>query len=731
MPRIIWDFETASTCDLKTCGAAVYSEWPTTEVLCLVWKLEGSNTHSVWTPLLPEFNGPGMDQLYELAKNPSVTFVSHAAFEQFIWRSIMEPLGLPAIPLERWEDTQATAAWRSRPLALERLMKSLKCETQKDMEGSALTIGLSKPFTKVWWAAQHDGLDTMAAHMRRYPAGTFDRSRATIERVIEYCKIDVDCEEEALRRLGDLSSAERSVWLLDQEINHRGIRLDMPLVRAMRLVVDRASVVLEQEFDKLTGALRSGQTAKLREWCAAQGVVLKNLQKEYIAKLIGVELEDEDDAGYESLAGDEGDTPRDDGRSLPPAVRRALEIRLQLGSASIKKLERMQHCACADGRARGLCQYHAAHSGRWGGRLLQPHNFPRGSIRLDADVAIAAMRSGDPEQLEYAVRLDGWKKLTKATAEADPLKLADAVEYYEKVLAMGAIEMVASCLRFALIPADDHVFMVGDYAGIEMRVVLALAGQQDKCELLATGKDVYLDMADDIYKKPRGYHSKVNVAERTIGKNTVLGCGFQMGGPKFRARYCPEQSPEFAAGVVQSYRTQWAPKVPAMWKTIENTALAVATDGRARTAYGCRFFLDRGYLGIDLPTGRQTLWYPNPTLGISKFGKPCWQYTRILKGVTTDVQVYGGLLTENIVQAIARGILVAAMFRLKRAGYPIVLTVHDEIVCEVNRLWAIENGGLDRFKAIMEDVGTENCAWVREMGVPISVDAWQGPRYKK
>jgi DNA polymerase len=757
VPRIIWDFETASACSIDNCGAAGYAQHPTTEGLCLVWKREGDSTHGVWTPLLPEF--ASLDELRELVSNPDNVFVSHSAFEQFIWQAIMVPLGLPPIPLERWEDTQATAAWRSRPLALERLMKSLGCETQKDMEGSAITIGLSKPMTKVAWGGLHyDGIGTMAAHMRRFPAGTLDRSRATIERVIAYCKIDVDCEEEALRRLGDLSSAERGVWLLDQEINHRGIRLDMSLVHAMQVIVWKATETLEQKFGKLTGGLGSGQTARITEWCAAQGVVLKNLQKEYIAKLIGFELEDEDDAGYESLAGEQQENTRClRPEGMPDNVRRVLEIRLMLGSASIKKLERMQHCVCDDGRARGLCQYHAAHSGRWGGRLLQPQNFPRGSIRLDADTACAAVRMGDPATLEYAVRQDAYDKLGKARDGGDPLKFADAEEYYEKVSGMGAIEMVASCLRFVLIPAPGHVFLVGDYAGIEMRVVLALAGQRDKCELLATGKDVYLDMADDIYKKPRGYHTKTNVAERTIGKNTVLGCGFQMGGPKFHARYCPEQKPQFAQDVVTAYRTQWAPKVPILWKTIGDVALAVVTDGKSRGAYGCRFFLDRGYLGIDLPTGRQTLWYPD----IRRMSRhEIAELTK--KGVELDAyriryakmderqkawenklaptykkygnperwcQLYGGLLTENIVQAIARGILVAAMFRLKRAGYRIVLTVHDEIVCEAPEPIDYEQARLD-FKAIMEDTAG-NASWVKDMGVPISVDAWVGPRYKK
>lgn len=120
-PRIVWDFETASTCSLKDCGAAVYAQHINTEILCLVWKREGGNQHGVWSPWLPEYKD--LDELYSLAADPENRFVSHAAFEQFIWLYIMSPIyGMPPISLDRWDDTQATAAWRSRPLALEKLM---------------------------------------------------------------------------------------------------------------------------------------------------------------------------------------------------------------------------------------------------------------------------------------------------------------------------------------------------------------------------------------------------------------------------------------------------------------------------------------------------------------------------------------------------------------------------------------------------------------------------------
>lgn len=665
--RVIQDFETASACDLKSCGAAAYAEHWSTEVLCDVWQLEGGNDFGVWCPGLPEY--ASLDALRELAERPDVIFVSHASFEQFIWKNIMVPLGMPELPPERWEDTQATAAWRSLPLQLEKLMKVLDLPFQKDMEGSRLTIGLSKPNKKT---------------------GMLDRSPETLRRVVEYCKTDVACEGAVLRRLGDLSSAERKVWLLDQEINQRGVRLDMEFVRQAQLVVDRASVPLAEEFRDLTGGINPGQRDKVIEWCADQGVVLENLQKGYLTELLGAE-EDADD--YASNAGGDDDDMLQGvpGEILLPAhVRRVLEIRGQLGSASIKKLARMRSCVSNDGRARGLLQYHAAHPGRWGGRLLQPQNFPRGT-GFDPEAAVAAILGGDPAEVERAV-------------------------------GVAAIQAVANSLRHAIVADEGKVFEVGDYAGIEMRVDLALAGQHDKCELLATGQDVYIDMANSIYN--RTDITKANIAERTIGKNTVLGCGFQMGPPKFHERYCPKQPFEFAETVVNAYRKEWAPKVPVMWEALKRAVGECVKWGRTVEVYGCRFRIAGDFMAIDLPSGWQTIWYYRPHLHV----KPGWDtssphYWAMKMGRWTRISLYGGILCENIVQALARGILVSAMGRLTAAGKPLVLSVHDEAIAEVDE----DKADLARFKAIMED----RPEWVARMGVPIEVEAWSGNRYRK
>lgn len=717
MKRYILDFETACDLPLKEVGAAAYVQSVNFEVLCLVWRLEGARNFGAWAPLLPEHSS--LDELRALALDPDVTFVSHAAFEQLVWMFYMVPvLGMPPLPPERWQDTQATAAWYSRPLSLEPLMSQLSIGMRKDMEGSALTIGLSKPMTKAEWMRSHDpSVMTAADHGRLFVPGTLDRRPSTLRRVVEYCKRDVACEEEALKVLGDLSRHERPVWLLDQEINQRGIRLDLDFIRAAQSVVQQTSGVLQQEFADLTGGLKAGQVEKVIAWCGTQGLDLANLQKGTIAALIG---ESEDDAGYdggyESLAEDELPEVADPGGlrsgALPGNVLRVLQVRQMLGSASVKKLERMLACVCSDGRARYLVQYHAAHPGRWGGRLLQPQNFPRGGLvdslghEVPVDDVVAAIMSRDPEWCR------GFYKRGLVPGEVIPIE---------------PIEVIAFSLRYALIPDPGKAFEVGDYAGIEMRVDLAVAGQHDKCELLASGKDVYIDMADQIYGLQPGTVTKADVEKRTIGKNTVLGCGFQMGGPRFNERYCPHMPLSFAESVVKTYREDWAPRVPELWKALKDACFDCVKHGKTVTVYGCTFRRQGEYMALDLPSGWQTIWFPHPHMHTKAgWSYPSPHYWAMKNGRMIRVGIFGGYLCENICQALARGLLVEAMGRLNyREQRPIVLTVHDEIVSEVDE----GRADLALFKRVME----ERPAWAERIGIPIEVETPKTPltRYKK
>jgi DNA polymerase bacteriophage-type len=548
MTEVIIDFETVSKCSLKESGAARYAEHLTTEVLCVCYRAFGSSERLVFYPgCFDEL----WDSLWPLVTKGEI-FVSHGDFEQYIWQSIMVPRhGFPPLPVERWRDVMAVAAWKSLPLGHEDLGATLQISAQKDTEGSQFTVGLSKTYRKT---------------------GDFDRSPETLERVIAYCHRDVDGELQNYLRLGWLSPIEEQIWQLTEKINLRGVKFDMDFVRAAKKIANGAAVPLAEEFAKLTGGLTSGQRDKLLAWCAAEGTILPDMKKETIDAEFGPNEDEEGDE--DSLAGDEVSelaTPK------PPRVRRMIDIRRSLSLASVKKLDRMLVCACNDGRVRGLQQYHGAGTGRFTGRLLQPHNFP-----WDKQGLLAAF---EPELVVETI-------------------MSGDFEAVERAFGLPALRVISLSLRQAMIPEAGHVFLVGDYAGIEARIVLALAGQHDKTEMMAAGRDVYLDMAADIYNAPRGSLDKDHDGgKRQVGKNTVLGCGFQMGAKKFRARYCPDQPEAFAERVIDTYRTIWAPKVPMLWDALKGAVNAFVRHGVESQVYGCRFRRAGEWLAIDLPSG--------------------------------------------------------------------------------------------------------------------------------
>lgn len=674
MTWVVPDFETVSMCELKKAGAARYWEDPTTNILCLAFAISDGE-ELIWYP------GQSIpSRVAELIADGKTPFIAHHAdFEKWGWRKQLTPLyGWPELPNSRWHDTAARCANLTIARGLDKALQQLDLGVEKDMEGNRLTLSLSRVDRK-----------------GRMPEIT----PAILERVGTYCLGDVRGQAALHRRVGYLPPDERITYLLDQEINERGVRLDIPLIRAMQQVVTLASEPLAEEFKQITGGLKMTQVAKVTSWMLDRGVTLPNMQKATLDALFG-ETED----------GEEIDADERLDLELPPDVDRALRIRRLIGSSSVKKLKSMEACVCEDDRARGLLLYHGAGTGRWAGKLLQPQNFPRGSIledgaHPDINSLVAALMTGDPDYVEMCYG--------------------------------PAVEVVVSALRHVLIASRGNALVAGDYAGIEARFVLALAGQHDKCALMASGADVYIDMALDIYGLPKFDVSNkelvkafkaAHTPERTIGKNTILGCGFQMGAPKFFARYCPDQSLDFAKGVISTYREEWAPEVPKLWRALEKAAIQTVWTGYAHEAYGCTYALEDDWLSCRLPSGRK-LWYyrPQKTRRAMPWDeddvRPGFSYLAWKTGQLRRIDAYGGLLTENVVQACARDILRGALIRCRKERLPVVLTVHDEIVIDIEPARADHK----MLQQIMEDVDP----WTRELKVPIACEAWSGERYRK
>ena len=711
---VIGDFETASSCDLKQSGAARYGEDLGTEILCFAWDVMGKRKR-VWIPgftyeqiaeaasrvvldpiLCAEFLKcvvVDLDELRSLAADSETIFIAHnVSFEKSIWRNIMMPdFNCPDIKNSRWHDTMAVAAHKALPQELETLVNVLGLSEKKDMEGRKVTLGMSRP-----------GKD-----------GNYDRPIEKRIRAAVYCLQDISAEVAVHKRLGWLPASERAVWLLNQRINERGLRLDLDFVRAAQKIVDDASGPLLKEFAEITGGpivykgkgkkpkkvsggLEVTQSVAFLKWLHGQGVHIDNLQKDTVAEYIGdIELIEDDDLPDDA-------EPRLD---LFAPAHRALRIRQLVGSASIKKLKRMGACVSMDGRARGLSQYHGSAPGRNTGRLLQPYNFPRGTVKI-------SNKAPPPQMMVDAIMTGDY-------------------EYVEDISGAGAVEAVVSSLRHALVPNKDRVFLSGDYAGIQARVVLAVARQTDKLDLFSDdrlnkkGEDIYLDMASQIFNRVCTADDKV---ERQAGKNSVLGLGFQMGAKKFRFKYAKDQPIAFAEKVVHTYRKVWAPKVPDLWYGLSKAAVKCVHTGAQTESHGIEYTMEGDAMSARLPSGSK-IWYQHPKAQLEPMPwdefdlRMGFRYHVMKMGQWKEVKAFGGLLTENVVMRIEVDIQRRAQQLCEKNGFPVVLEVYDEVVVEPLKADADEKA----FRQILLDVEP----WVRELQIPIAVETWTGDRYRK
>jgi DNA polymerase bacteriophage-type len=657
---VFCDFETRNIggCDLTKAGAWRYAADPATQVLCFGYRTEGED--HLWTPEMGLC--PTLAALAALAADPATRFVSFAGFEPAIWQRIMvERYGFAPIPVERWTDIQASCSYFALPRSLDKALTVIGAPTVKDTAGARLVRSLSRPDRRTG----------------AYPTITPE----VLERVGSYNRIDVAGTIDLYRALGQLPESERRVWELDQEINRRGLGIDIEFVRAAKEIAESSAGALLAEFAELTDGLTPFRVARTREWLKGQGFPLPDLQEQTVAEALE--------------------------QILPDDVRRVLQIRSVTASTSLKKFDSMLACVSDDGRARGLLQYHAATPGRWSGALLQPQNLPRPTFEID-----------DPEALVAAVK----------TGEADALR-----PWGEP------LEVLAGALRLAIVTQHGALFGVGDYSMIEACVLLALAGERGKCDLIAGGTDIYRDTAMQIFRLDRGFLtipeeelSLEQTEHRRIGKNTVLGCGYQMGPLRFLRQYLrhlpADDAKALAERVIYTYRKKCAPRVPMLWRDLEQAArramlcpdvTAIARCGigyRLETKAGLPVLVCRLLNGKDIHyinarlSGKPDLW-----------DRPKWTYWAYRRGQWREVEPYGGQLTENVCQALARELLVSAMFRCEERGFPIVLTVHDEIVVEHPRIT----------EAIVEEIMDQRPCWAAELGVPITAKAWIGKRYRK
>lgn len=491
-----------------------------------------------------------------------------------------------------------------------------------------------------------------------------------LERLFQYCETDVVAEEHCSLAMPDLSERELAVFRLTQKINERGIYCD----RALCETAVRFSKQFEHDLTAELRAITKGtvttakQVAKLSAFLAEEGVDVENLQ----AKTVGDLLK----AGVDS-----------------ETAKRVLEIRQLLGKSSISKFQAMLNMAGPDGRIRGTLLYHGASTGRWAGRGIQPQNYPQGKIK-DVHNIYAALADNDYE--------------------------------WFRTLFPDVFTALSASLRGMLRAPEGRELIAADFSAIEARVVCWLAGDFANLDVYINGEDPYKLMASAIFNVPV---SQVTKAQRELGKRAVLGCGFGMGWEKFMAT-CEQQgqpvTADLAQRAVNAYRYKYA-AVKAFWNDIEEAAIrAVKYPGKRFDVNELIQWLVKGqYLYCRLPSGRLLAYYaPKIERRASPYGERD-QLTYMAVDSKTKQWVregtYGGKLTENVVQATARDVMTDAMFRVERSGYETILTVHDEIVCEVPKGF----GALSEFERLMSELPP----WAK--GLPIKVEGWCDVRYRK
>jgi DNA polymerase len=638
------DFETRSTVDLRKSGVYRYAEDPTTDVWCAAYQVD-DRPIKVW-----HLGEDAPREVEDALSDGAYIRAWNAAFERIIWREILSKRhGWPYPGDDKFVCSMVVAAAAGLPMSLEEAAIVLGLQEQKDMAGSRLMMQMTKPRkvnndgTIIWWD-----------------------DAAKRERLAEYCRQDVRTEDAAWRRLpACMGRSERRLYLLDQRINDRGVRLDLPLIHAGQLVAKRSAAGLTKELQELTGGVVSAPTKieDLKTWIRSYGIQTDVLDKARVETLLS-------------------------GKALPDNVRRALEIRQEAAKTSVKKLTAMTACVGADERVRGLLQFYGAGTGRWSGRLIQPQNFPKGTVKITEEV-IQAVLSGNP---------------AKVRKFGNPL------------------EVLSSLLRGTIIASPDRALYVADYNAIEARVIAWLADETRMIGLFASGGKVYEAMAARIFGVKI---ADVTPEQRQVGKMVVLACGFGMGPEKFAAQAGVDI--ELARQAVASYR-ELNSKIKQFWYDADDAAVTAVKRRSTvpiRAGKHIAFRVVGNWLAMDLPSGR-ALWYHRPRI----VERPVpWGGTKpaveidCRNSVTRQweaAQMYGGIWAENATQAVARDLMCGGIVRTEAAGFSTILTVHDEIIAE-----AAPDRSVEEYVALLSVVPE----WAA--GCPVKAEGWSGNRYRK
>jgi DNA polymerase len=759
--RLHIDFETCSAADLTACGVHKYAQHLTTMVHMMAYQFEGG-PRKIWFMW-----GDFPQEVLEHVLAGGTVVAHNAAFERVLWNVVLmrqvRPGGLPLprLTIKQMDCTMARAAALGLPGGLDYVAEVMEVENRKDAVGKKLMLKYCQP------KAKHQLADGTATYEWWHDGPQADED---MRREGEYCLQDVATEADIDRVLLPLSARERRVWELDQEINDRGIQLDLKLVEAAIGVVEVAGARLHTRMAELTGNAveNCDQVQKLVAWINSRGIpctsIAKGVQDELLIAAEGID---------------------------DKAVIEAIDLRRQCGKGTpTSKFLSMVECACEDDKARGQLNYHGATTGRWTGRLIQFQNLPGVDEERDGANVAAAL----------AVLACDWM-----TAEAK----ADAIAF----VCGSILPVLSRCLRAMVVASPGCRFVGGDLSNIEGCVAAWLVDEDWKVEAY---REYQAGRGDDLYKiaYSRAFGvavEKVSKAQRQVGKVQELSCSYQgsVGAfvgmcrnygvkpdtmvPAIRGAATDEA---WAAANAAMKRpgtrrfnlsedtwtalkvaiTLWRDSHPAMvpaWYELQDSAIRAVENTDEFDEHGnltrpaevvwclnnrIAYVHTRQVLWCLLPSGR-TLAYHKPRIKgyfeyqvIDADGRTTWadehETEKLIKAgcCRTDAAprskrkvifeeydslkkrwlvnydgLYGGLQFENVVQAIARDVMVEGMFAAEDRGYPIVLTVHDELLCDVPE----GHGSAEELREIMATVP----AWCP--GLPLAAKTWEGQRYEK
>lgn len=650
------DVETYSSVDIKESGAYKYIESPDFEILIIGYALDDGPVK-----IVDLAQGEEMPEEFEeaLLDSDCVKVAHNAVFERLSFKHIGYN-----VPAEQWYCTSVKAAYCGLPLSLDGVSKALNLTDKKLDTGKALIKYFSCPCK----ATRVNGMRT-----RNYP----EHAPEKWEMYKEYNKYDVLAEREIFKRLEAyiIPDIERKMYVLDQNINDRGILVDMELAESAIAVDNTYTSILTQHAQQLTGLENPNSPVQIRQWIEkTTGCVVMSLSKETMPDLM------KEFADY-------------------PDVIELLNIRKKLSKTSIKKYYAMLNCAMKDHRVRGTFQFYGANrTGRWAGRLLQLQNLSKNHIS-HIEVPREMIRARDWESVEMM---------------------------YDDVA-----DILSQLVRTALIASPGKVFSVADFSAIEARVISWLANEKWRMDVFRGDGKIYEATGAKMFNVPisaitKGsvLRDKSKISELALGYEGSLGALKRMGGERMGLSDTEMMS------LVRKWRSA-NPAIVDMWKEIDEASKEAVRYQRP-VSCTCRniiFDCNGEFMTIQLPSGRK-LFYYGPKFKDKKIGCSTMP-TRVLcyQGVVQEtkqwgeIDTYGGKLTENIVQAISRDLLGNSMLNLEANDYHPVCHIHDEVLCEVP-----EENAQAYYEEMASIMGTPP-EWASDL--PLRADGYTTPFYLK